>query len=233
MSDTVEITGTLSTPYLPTLSEGSPWIGINVRDHGGAIVGSCGAQVTASPLPFRVHIDRSQLAADPQITLEAYCLAGAGSASTLATLSQTLMLHEAIRAPLQLTLQATQGNAGPAEARDNPSATVELSGQVNIPHEVVKHLNKLDATLLAVQEDGDINRFSSNLAEHSMNVSGNQAAFTLFVDPGAVPAGRPLRLHIGLYNQTRNQVFAGKNFRNLDLSNLPDLSDIVLKLPPR
>lgn len=233
MSDVVEIDGTLSTPYLQAAQEGSPWLGLEIFDAAGERLGYCGAQVTGSPLPFRAHIERTALADDSLLTLKAWCLAAVGSQSRIAEASTTLTLADATAAPVDLQLEASEGFEASSGLHPIEMRVITLSGRVNIPAEVVKDTNKLDATLLIVQEDGASNRRSSNLAEHSLRVTGNQAAFTLFVDADSVPEGRSLRLNLGLYNLEGTQVYAGKNFRNLELGNLPDLSDITLKLPPR
>lgn len=233
MSDIVGISGTLSIPSLRASSEGLPRLIVEVLDPSGTPLGHCGAQVTGSPLPLRLHLDRSTLADDARITLNARCLSSTGSSRVLLSASQDLTLAQATEAPVEMALEAFEG----FEAAHNPYPpemhVTELSGMVNVPHEVAKGTNKLSATLLVVQEDGGSNRRSSNLAEHSMSVSGKRAAFSLFVDLASVPEGRPLRLHLGLYNPEGTEVYAGRNFRALDLNNPPDLSDITLKLPPR
>lgn len=233
MSDMVEINGTLNTPYLQAAQEGSPWLGLEILDAAGERLGYCGAQVTGSPLPFRAHIERKALADDSLLTLKAYCLAFVGSQSRLAEASTTLTLADATAAPVDLQLEASEGFETSSGLHPIEMRVITLSGRVNIPAEVVKDTNKLDATLLVVQEDGASNRWSSNLAEHSLKITGNKAAFTLFVDADSVPEGRSLRLHLGLYNHEGTEVYAGRNFKELDLGNLPDLSDITLKLPPR
>ncbi|WP_459208049.1 hypothetical protein ACSMEV_08695 [Pseudomonas sp. MLB6B] len=233
MPDIVEITGALSTPYLPTSPDGLPRLIVEALDSSGTLLGLCGAQITGSPLPLRLHLDRSALADDARITLNARCLASTGSSSVILSTSRNLTLAQATAALLDLELEPVEGFEAAPDLHPLEMRVIELSGHVNIPDEVVKDTNKLDVTLLVVQEDGDSNRRFSNLAEHSMSVSGNQGEFSLFIDAASVPEGRPLRLHLGLYNHEGTEIYAGRNFRALDFGNLPDLSDITLKLPPR
>lgn len=233
MSDVVEITGTLSTPYLPSPSPDLPWLCIEALDADGVVLGGAGAQVSGSPLPFRIHIDRSPLADDAPITFKARCRAAVGSSLIIADASIVLALAQATQAPVDLELETPEGFESPNRKRPVQMSLIELSGHVHIPPEVVQATNKFDVTLLAVQADGYVNQASSNLAEHSLHITGSEAAFSLFVDADSVPADRPLRLNLGLYNHEGTQIYAGKNFKNLDLSNPPDLSAITLKLPPR
>ncbi len=233
MSDIVEISGTLSTPYLRTSPEGLPRLIVEAFAPSGRLLGHCGAQVTGSPLPFRLHLDRSALADDARITLSARCLSSTGSPLVIFSASQNPTLAQATEAPVDMELEALEDFEAVHDLHPLEMRVIELSGHVNIPDEVVKGTKKLDATLLVVQEDGGSNRRSSNVAEHSMSVSGNRAEFSLFVDSASVPEGRPLRLQLGVYNHEGTEVYAGRNFKELDLGNLPDLSNITLKLPPR
>ena len=237
MPNTLEITGTLTTPFIPDLAEGSPRLTVTVTgllEGAQQMLATCSAQATGSPLPFRLHLDRLSLGDMAQVTLEARCTAGIGADAVLACTTLTLPIADALQGiPLELNLDAV-GSAPQASGKHPLQPTViELSGRVSVPPELCQEAAYLDAALLVVQDDGHSNRYASNLAEHSLYLKGDGAPFSLFIDTATLPEGQPTKLHLGLYDLERKVIFAGNVLKNLDLANPPDLSMIVLRKPRR
>lgn len=237
MLATLEIAGNITAPYIPDLPEGSPRLTVSVTGLAGGteqLLATCSAQASGSPMPFRLHLDRASMTGMVDITLDARCTAGTGKDAVLARMTQSLTTADAARGiPLQLSLEPVGIAASTEDKHPIQPVVMELSGYVSVPPELCQETAYLDATLLVVQDDGRSNRYASNLAEHSLYLKGNGAPFSLFVDTATVPDGLPAKLHLGLYDKERRKIFAGNVVRDLDLSNPPDLSAIVLRKPRR
>ncbi|QHG66645.1 hypothetical protein [Pseudomonas putida] len=232
MTKTLEITGTLSAPFIPQLSEGWPRLTLRVSSTAGQTLGTFSAQTTVSPMPFRLYLD-SQNLEDAEVTLEALCTAGVGAEAVLARTTRTTSIADAISGPLDLSLEALDRGTPDVKIRSVSPSIIELNGEVIIPPELRQEAAILDVTLLVIQEDGYSNRYSSNLAEHSLLLNGDGAPFTLFIDPATVPDGRQVKLNIGLYDLERKTIFAGNSVKDVDLSAPPDLSMLILRKPRR
>jgi hypothetical protein len=236
MSNTLEIFGTLNAPYIPELPEGLPRLAVNVTALTGGderIVATCSAQATGSPMPFRLHLDPLSLGDTTQVTVEARCTVGVGEDAVLARATQVVEIDALQGIPLDLNLEAVQSNFQDTEKHPIQPVVIELNGHVNVPSDLRQEAAYLDATLLLVQEDGYSNRYSSNLAEHSLYLKDDGAPFSLFIDAASLPAGQQVKLHLGLYDRERKVILGGNSVRDLDLSSPPDLSTIVLRKPRR
>lgn len=234
-SNPIEIIATLATPQLPMLPSGSPRLGIYIYGQVAGtqcLLAGSSSQCQGAPMPMRVALDRQVLASARQVTLEAHCSVGVGKDAVIARQTRTLGVDEIeTMGPLDLMLEAVDSTEeAPSEQPLTPTV-IALTGQVNIPAELMQAQAYLDVALLVIQEDGDSNRFSSNIADHSLYTGGSGAPFTLHIDTATLPEGRQVKLHFGLYDLERKQIFAGNVIRNLDIFNPPDLSDIVLRKP--
>ncbi|KIY40842.1 hypothetical protein TZ03_09775 [Pseudomonas sp. 10-1B] len=237
MRDTLEITGTLTAPFVPEFAESSTRLSVTVTgllEGHEQLLATCSALATGSPLPFRLHLDRLNLGDMAEVTLEANCTAGIGADAMLARTTQTVSIADAVQGiSLELDLEAVDSASQVPGKHPMQPNVIELSGRVSVPPELCQQAAYLDATLLVVQEDGHSNRYTSNLAEHSLYLKGDGAPFSLFIDAATVPEGLHTKLHLGLYDLERKVIFAGNVLKNLDLSNPPNLSMIVLRRPRR
>jgi len=237
MSDTLEITGTFTAPFFPQLADGSARFTLAVTsllEGEPQVLATCSARATGSPLPFRLHLDRLSLGDMTEVTLQACCTVGIGADAVLARTTQTLLIADALQGmPLELNLDAVDSTSVVPDKHPLQPTVIELSGRVSVPAELCQQAAYLDATLLVVQEDGYSNHYASNLADHSLYLKGDGATFSLFIDTAVLAQGRPIKLHLGLYDLERKVIFAGNVFKDLDLSNPPDLSMIVLRKPRR
>ena len=231
----IEIVGTLNAPYLPSLPEGAPRCSVSVTARVGETQRTFAlhsAQCSGSPIPFRMMLDRQSLADVPEFILEARCTVGPLQDDVLARHVQSLTIDDLAQMDaLDLNLEAVDPTSEPAGKHPVAPQVIPLGGNVTIPAALRQPQAFLDVTLLLIQDDGYSNRYSSNIAEHSLLVTGDGAPFTLCIDSATVPDGQSVKLHIGLYDLERKRIFAGHVFKNLDLSNPPDLSEIVLKAP--
>jgi|GEM_PF-1000774 len=234
-SNPVEIIATLTSPQLPMLPSGSPRLGIYIYGEVAGtkrLLAGNSSQCLGGPMPMRLLLDQQALASTQQLSLEARCSVGAGEDAVIARHTRTLDVDEIETiGSLDLILEAVDSAEESPSEQPLPPTVVTLTGQVNIPAELMQTPAYLDATLLVIQEDGRSNRYSSNIADHSLYIEGEVAPFTLYIDTATLPTGQQVKLHFGLYDLERKQLFAGNVIKNLDISNPPDLSDIVLRKP--
>lgn len=231
----LSLTGTLSPPALPPLDDGAPRLSVSLIGHEGddhQLLGTCGGQCTGAPVPFTLTLDPTAAQRFTTFTLEARCTVGLGEEAIIAQFLDTYALERLGQAEsFDLVLNPT--DTAPEAAAPQPGSFIVLEGGVSIPAELRQAQAYLDCTLLLIQEDGYSNRYSSNIAEHSAYLEGDQATFALTVDLAALPSDSRCKLHIGLYSLDRTQLYAGTVLRDIDLNAVPDLSALTLRKPRR
>lgn len=232
---TLSLTGTLDTPVLPRLEEGSPRLSVSLIGQGDddhQVLAVCSSQCTGAPMPFTLVIDPVAAQRFTTFILDARCTVGAGDEAIVARRLETLGLDSLSQAqPFDLRLEPT--DSATEAASPKPGSFTRLEGRVSIPAELCQAQAYLDCTLLLVQEDGYSNRYSSNIAEHSMYLEGNDATFSLTVDAAVLASNARCKLHFGLYSLDRTRLHAGNVLKNIDLNALPDLSTVSLRKPRR
>lgn len=226
------IAGTLHAAYIPNASHltGWPRLSISVLDEAGQLLGTCSAQITASPWPFRLYLDHEGLNEDAQVTIQARCTE---ANEVLAEKNLTCPLRDVLNRSTHLKLDPI-GDLLRSDQEDVIlQDSVRIGALIRIPPQLRHAPAFLDATLLVVQDDGRSNRYASNLAEHSALIRGDRAAFAITIDPLTVPHGSSVKLNVGLYDLERKTIFAGNVIKNLDVRFSGDLDEIVLRKPRR
>ncbi|MFK3775071.1 hypothetical protein [Pseudomonas sp. NPDC089406] len=232
----VEIFGTVATPYLPVTSEGPASLLVSVKSGSGSTqhpIAYCGSQLSGSPIPFSLRLDRTTLADGVQLTLEAGCGYAWGEAAQVARVAMPLVLDDQDRlGPFDLQLEPVAG----APLHDTQKLPTEpsvlpLHLSVLIPEELVQEKTHLQASLLRIQADGNSNLDSSNIAEASLQQSGSGCALTLYVDANVLNDDDRLMLNVVLFDQQYSTPLAGRVIRNLNPGNLHEIGEITLRAP--
>lgn len=221
-----DITGTLTAPALPWQVNGAPRVSVTLKA-GDCRVVVWSAQASHTPIPFRMLVDRDALGSELQI--EADCVASTGSMEKIASCSQPLLLNEAPSVePQSLELHMLGDVTAEAPQTEGVPDVVELSGTVSIPENLIREGGCISFTVLVVQDDGQSNLYSSNIAEQRVFSIRPTLPFAFTLDRATVPQGHRVKLAVYLYDQDHTTVVGGRTIKDIDLSDLPDLSDIVL-----
>ncbi|WP_296264866.1 hypothetical protein [Pseudomonas sp. UBA6562] len=228
MSEFIEISGTLNLSRLPFAPWGYPPISIKVTNAAKVRLASSFAQTSGTQVPFRIQLAREAFTPDSLLTLTATCDTAISSDFEVARCERTLTVAEATREPLQLALQTLPDIDPVWQEHPTQAHFVEISGRVSVQPELRHADALLLVALYVVQEDGQSNQRTSNVAEYAVSASGDDVPFALFVDPAVIPDGRPVVLDMTSCDQTGNEIYVGGQLP-LDLDNLPDLSALVLR----
>jgi hypothetical protein len=197
------------------------------------LIAYCGCQLTGSPMPFSLRVDCAALAEGETLTLQAGCASVPGEDSQVARTSMPVPLDGLGRVgPLDLQLEPEAGLDQPEDQKmPTEPVVIPLGLSVVIPEALVKADTHLEVTLLRVQPDGQSNQAGSNIAEASMQHSGNGSPFTLYLDANVLAENDRLKLHVAQYNPERSKALAGYVVRDLGPNDLRDFGEIVLRAP--
>ncbi|QXH45822.1 hypothetical protein KSS93_23595 [Pseudomonas xanthosomatis] len=232
----VEIFGSVTSPdHLPT-TDGPVRLLITAKAVSASsqrLIAYCSCQLTGSPMPFNLRVDRSTLAEGETLTLQAGCGTAPGEDSQVVRTRLPVPLDGQRRiGPLTLQLEpVTDSPQTDALKMPIEPVVISLSLSVVIPEALVKADTHLDVTLLRVQQDGQSNRVSSNIAGASMQHGGNGSPFTLYLDANVLTENDRLKLHVAQYNQERSKALAGYVVRDLGPNDLRDFGEVILRAP--
>ncbi|MFK0311355.1 hypothetical protein ACIQUF_08920 [Pseudomonas sp. NPDC090233] len=236
-NDTIEIVGTVVSPALPNYQEshgvGAPRIDVKLFARSDKqVFSTLSLQASGSPVTFHLSVPRKVVEASRALALMAECTPYTGDETIIANVQANIDLNDTKdHAPFELILQPTSAFPHNDPGKEPGTTSMHtLHGSVNIPPNCQHADATLQVGLYLVQEDGESNQYSSNIAEYQAAANQPTVNFALAFDSNTFPSGQILSISAFVYDHRAESVCAGRSIDYPDLASPPDLSSIELTL---